>query len=179
MTNVRNISKVASSMNDRYAISLTEIKNFVRVDHDEDDEMLQDLCSAAVERLETYTRTSITQKQYAAEISDITSDKIILPLGPITSIDYVASKEGWKTYPLPSSYYHLDNDALILTSSSSSDLVIKYTAGKSTDDLTGSFRIAILEMILQMYELRGTPLSISDSDMEKWRNLCRYNITLT
>ncbi len=85
---------IVTSAAQEQPITLDEAKNFMRVDHNDQNELIATLIKAATEEFETYTRRALVQRTYEYKIDRFPKgkDPIRLPMPPlasVTKIDYV------------------------------------------------------------------------------------------
>lgn len=79
------------SEKDTDVIKLTEIKNFLRIDFDDDDNLLKELLKSAIKQCELYISKSLVQKIYKFSIyNSINNNLVELPYPPIISIESVS-----------------------------------------------------------------------------------------
>ncbi|MGJ8561088.1 MAG: head-tail connector protein [Litorimonas sp.] len=76
-------------------ISLSEAKAFLRVDHDDEDALIQTLIASARERLESHLNITMVQRSMQVAVSS--GETIKLPRWPVLSIDRVTI-DGEPTY---------------------------------------------------------------------------------
>lgn len=70
-------------------IELSEIKNFLRIDFNDDDNLLKELLKSATKQCELYISQSLSKKTYKFSIYSITNNILKLPYPPIISITSV------------------------------------------------------------------------------------------
>lgn len=138
---------------DTSIIDLSEIKNFLRIDFDEDDNLLNRLLKSAIKQCELYISRSITQKTYRLSLYNRVGKFINLlyfPVTNVTSIDIIDKNNNtvkFKNYTfdqisnkvilnnIPTNFYRID---------------ITYEAGytKIPDDI----KQALLFHVAKMYD---------------------------
>ena len=70
-------------------IELTTVKNFLKVDFDEDDELIKKMIKTAIIQCETNINKSISKKTFVYSIYEIKNNSLILPYSPINSIESI------------------------------------------------------------------------------------------
>lgn len=149
-------------------LTIGEIKVFLRIDHDDEDELLRTLTHTAMTRLEQYTGMSIMEQHWHAVYCNETQYYIMLPKHPIQKIISVQLVDisGVKR-ALPETMYSLDDDVLYFSITPCAFMThIHYVAGIGiVDDIEHGVKTALLEMVANMYENRGV---ISDAFMRQY-----------
>ena len=131
-------------------ITLEEAKTFLRVDHDDENDLIGTLIRAARERLEDRLNVTMIERQMRFDCSD--GGDIALPRWPISSVDTVTLDEG------PSTAFTLDLRArpVVVTVALGAPVSVTFTAGYgvSTDDIPAPLRQAMLLLVANAYEHR-------------------------
>ena len=70
-------------------IELSVVKNFLRVDFDNDDELITKLIKTATAQCETNINKTLVEKTYIYSIYDLKSNSILLPYPTIKSIEEI------------------------------------------------------------------------------------------
>lgn len=154
-------------------VTIDEVKRNCRIDHSDEDDLLEMLIDVAVSHLDGYGRAlgraliSQTWRHSVDEFCDV----IRLPLGPmiaITSVQYYDGDDVLQT--LASTVYGAFSDEIgpyiellesqywPATATRSDAVRITYTAGygATADKVPAAIRWAILMMIVGLYENRGS-----------------------
>lgn len=154
-------------------ITLTEAKNFLRVDTSADDDLITALISAAREMCESYTRrilvTTVIDEFFDgfpnytnAEFKDI----VYLSRGPVTSIDSVKYvDEIGSTQTVATSAYVTDvisepariasTAGWFATNGIINQVIVRYTVGTSVSDIPKPLKQGMLLIISELYDKRG------------------------
>lgn len=73
-------------------IELSNVKQFLRIDHMDEDLLISGMISAAREHSETFTRRSLALKKYELTVNDF-RERISLPKPPFVSLDKIIVKD--------------------------------------------------------------------------------------
>lgn len=131
-------------------ILLDDVKQFLRIDYDEDDFILQTMVSAAREYAETFTRRSIANKTYELTINSYV-DRISLANPPFVNIDTVIDSNGETIDHKVIEEYER---AIIAFNSFYETAKVTYQAGY--DVVPNTIKQAMLILISHFYENRET-----------------------
>jgi len=145
-------------------VSLQSAKAFLRVDHDNEDELIIGFIQSARQRIETYLSVSlITRRRLFTKVSP-KSTCLYLNHHPIKRVISVDTRLGQQTQKLDPSDYLVNLHArpaslrLLKNNSLQADAIqveIEAGFGESADEIPMPFRQAILLLIAQSYEHRG------------------------
>lgn len=132
-------------------VTLDEAKRFLRVDHDDEDTLIQTLIASARETLEA--RLNVAMIRRAMQASFAAGGEICLPRWPVASVDTVLA-DGVIT---PNYQADLRKRPTTVNVTSCDHVEIAFTAGYGHDpsDIPAPLRQAMLLMIARGYEDRG------------------------
>lgn len=74
---------------DANIIDLAEIKNFLRIDFDDDDNLLRELLKTAVKQCELYISKSLSEKNYKLSVYECATNTLNLPYPPVISVNSI------------------------------------------------------------------------------------------
>ncbi len=74
---------------DANIIDLAEIKNFLRIDFDDDDNLLKELLKTAVKQCELYISKSLSEKNYKLSVYECATNTLNLPYPPVISVNSI------------------------------------------------------------------------------------------
>lgn len=138
-------------------ITLAEAKAFLRVDHDDEDALIQTLIASARERLETHLNIAMISRPM--QFSTATNGTVILPRWPVTSVqtvrfDYEETVEAvvnLRCRPATVTYRAVDLAEITFTAG----------YGLAPQDVPAPLRQAMLLLVSQGFEQRdGAPSSL-------------------
>jgi len=139
-------------------ITLNEVKAHLRIDGDEENELLSALITTAREMAEEYTRRSLVQQEWELGIQELTT-KVYLPRSPVREITYFAvdgQELGTDSYLLIGQEIFCTKKPLKAVMPDG--IVIRYTAGFDADNIPEAIKRAILMLVGHLYENReGQP----------------------
>lgn len=164
---VLNVKTSASSL----AIDLTTVKNFLKIDFSDDDELITKMIKTASSQCETYINKTLIETTYVYSLYELKGLSVILPFSPIKSISEINSiaLDGTST-SVSSSSYNLDTVSGILNFKNEVNfyrLDIEYIAGLTTvnDELIQG----LLMHIARMYEDRSGYASIPTNSLNIYK----------
>ncbi len=134
-------------------IPISQIKNYLRVIHDEDDTLLQQLTSSAIDIAEKILNQYLGKCEIELTIQDNYSSRIILPILPFIEITQI--KAGEKA--LEKEKYHTDintNTVIFKCDYWVSKMTINYIAG--FDPVPFAIKQGIFLHIAYMYDCKST-----------------------
>jgi len=138
-------------------VTLAEAKAFLRVDHDDDDALIQTLIASARERLETHLNIAMITR--SMQVSTATSGTVRLPRWPVASVQTVRFDEE----ETAEAVINLRCRPATVTYRAADLAEITFTAGYGLDpqDVPAPLRQAMLLLVAQGFEHRdGAPSSL-------------------
>lgn len=153
-------------------IELNFVKNFLKVDFDEDDDLITNIIKTAITQCETNINKSLVQKTFIYSLYELKDSSLILPYPPIisiTSIKIIDYQQNEIT--LENTEYFLDNIGNILNFKNKSNnfyrIDIEYKAGLTT--INDELIQALLMHIARMYEDRSgySPIPLNSLNIYK------------
>lgn len=146
-------------------LTLAEVKEYLRIDHDLEDNLLQNMIATVRASAEGFLKRSLITQKILLTYVQYVPKTITLPMGPVQSVEYIIS---YDTYDegkiLAKDYYTLRNDRILLrTEIISVETSIYYKAGYGDNpaSIPGSIRQGMLTHINSLYEdrdgVRGIP----------------------
>ncbi len=172
-----NISKNTSILNIKtdaaqLPIALEDVKSFLKVDFEDDDDFIKRLIKTASSQCETNINKTLVERTYIYSLYELKKNFIILPYQPIKSIEEIKLiKTDGSSINLNESDYIFDNIGGIINIKSTLDnfyrLDIEYKAGLTT--ITDELIQAMLIHIARMYEDRSGYSSIPLTSMNIYK----------
>lgn len=120
-------------------ISLDEVKHFLRVTSDVDDNLIKDLLETALFYLEGYLCRSIVQKTYEQVV---TKSKEYLKNGPVWSVESVKNSGQDVSYNLEGNIIEIESDQ---------PTIVTYKGGIFTDKIPSEVKTSLLEIVSALY----------------------------
>jgi uncharacterized phiE125 gp8 family phage protein len=149
---IRDVAIISDSITE--VVTLAEAKNYLRVDFNDDDVLIQGIIDSAIRRLEQYGSFSMTERTYqtVAYVDNI----IELPYTPInyiSRVEYFNGKE-WITLSPNGDYvvYGTNYKKVRILTYPRSDYRFTYTAGFTC--LPHIIKQATLKLIADLYDYR-------------------------
>lgn len=134
-------------------ITLSEAKNYLKVDFDDDNDLISSLITAARVRLEKYAGVAMTAR--TLQVVAYVDEFLELPYAPINNITKVEywDNEEWIEITVPQ-YNVLGTTykKLYMTAFSHMEFRFTYTCGYTTTPQT--MKTALLKMVSDLYEYR-------------------------
>lgn len=122
-------------------ISIDEIKHFLRITSDVDNNLLKDLLETALFHLETYLSRGIIHTVYE---QILTKPKETLKYGPALEIQNVRTESG---QDIP---YNLE-DNVIEVSNVSEPIIVRYKGGLFSTKIPPEIKVALMEIVSFLY----------------------------
>jgi uncharacterized phiE125 gp8 family phage protein len=132
-------------------ISLSEIKHFLRITSDVDDNLIKDLLETALFHLESYLCRSIIHKSYEQVLI---KSKEILKYSPIIEIQSVKTQSGNR---IP---YSLERNVIEIATVTE-PAIVKYKGGLFATQIPSEIKIALMEIVSSLYNSEPDKASIS------------------
>ena len=159
-------------------LSLSEVKTFLRIDHNNEDKLLNDIVKAALIVAEEQTGRSMITQSWRISYDDCPPQALDLTHGPIQSITSVKviAEDGSET-TIDSSHYHVNSvqDLIFNTVPSGHQVQIDYVGGfgDAASDVPRDITQAMLMHIAHLYEHRDamTPPLASQLNYANHREL--------
>ncbi len=145
-----------------WPISLDEVKLFLKIDHEEEDSLLELLISAASEKFEIITGIALISQIWKVIVSDIDLLDITLPIQPAMSVQKIFAQDMFgQNKEIPKKSYVFDaNDGSVYLKEMCfpRTLEITYQAGygESAKAVPASIKAMLLRHIATMYEERSS-----------------------
>jgi uncharacterized phiE125 gp8 family phage protein len=138
-------------------VSLEMVKNYIRIIHDNDDAMLNDMIDAAIFYAENFIKSSLTIK--TIEVVTYNCKVILLPLLPVLKILEVKADDKI----IEETAFSLGKHSVILDLSKIQKSVVTYVAGyENPSQVPAPIKQGLLIHISQMYDNRGNAVAFSD-----------------
>ncbi|MGC0372109.1 MAG: hypothetical protein DGJ47_000814 [Rickettsiaceae bacterium] len=134
--------------------NLKEIKNYLRISHKHDDELLKNLLKSAIDYAEQILSNKISEHEVLAEIK-LTTKNIKLKYGKINHISSVTLFDELGSRDISNDFGSLNNhrNQLILNNQYiEKNLRIKYMVGYTPGNIPQNIRHGLLTHVAKMYE---------------------------
>lgn len=142
MRQIQIVSTIGSEI-----ISVSDCKNYIRIDTSEDDTLLGFMITSARLQAESYLSRDIVSKQRKYFLDNSYDGKIDVPYGPISSIDSVTiggvAETGYTTYGL--------GDLMVEIDPTDKAIEITFTTEGMND---GLLKQVLLQMVSTLYDNR-------------------------
>ena len=151
-------------------LTLTEVKNYLRISNDVEDEVINRMTVSAIEWAEQYTGRSFREKEITALFTKLDGHMTVaLPQPPIVSVEavYTAHVDGTYSELSEGQYQMAGLSEKIITFPTVLALngvlgyKVEYTVGETNN---AQAKDAILKMIAEMYNTRGMSVEGTVSD---------------
>lgn len=153
-------------------VDLSLVKNFLKIDFDNDDELIKKMIKTALDQCETNINKTIVNKTFIYSLYEMKYNTLILPYQPIISIENInITYLNQVQTTLPDTNYFLDTVGGILNFKNKLNnfyrIDIEYKAG--TTKINDELIQAILMHIARMYEDRSgyTPIPANSLNIYK------------
>lgn len=159
-------------------VSLAEVKAWLKIDGDDEDDLLTSLIASATAECEAYSGLSFITRNRTVKLSSFSGKDVILPYGPVTaltSIEYTDEDDAPQT--IDSSDYTVDiasglarvrvTESWPYTNRSLSNVVVTYVAGYADAAAVPEvIKKAIKQKVAVDHEKRGDVNTDSDAWMK-------------
>ena len=144
-------------------VSIEEVKNYLRITHDYDDNLLNNLILAAIDAAENFLRLCLLQKKILITYQYLSTSTIDLPLSPVIEIEGIVSIYNKKKHLLETKEYDIStNKEKIKLHFTINALEIRYTAGYAKQNtIPHAIKNGMLLHIAEMYDRQGLASSIN------------------
>ncbi len=132
-------------------VTLTEAKNFCKIDISTDDDLINVLITAARQMCEAFTGVGFVEHNVVAVLNNSNGD-IYIPYGPIIAINSVEDDAG-RVLVLDLDYTLGGNDFKRLRTPHNNNITIDYTTGYTT--LPEVLKTALLNQVYYLYDNRA------------------------
>jgi uncharacterized phiE125 gp8 family phage protein len=132
-------------------VTLTEAKNFCKIDISTDDDLINVLITAARQMCEAYTGVGFVEHEAVAVLNNSNGD-IYIPYGPIIEILSVENEQG-TTLVLDLDYTIGGNEFKRLRTPYANNITIDYITGYTT--LPEALKTALLNQVYYLYDNRS------------------------
>lgn len=141
-------------------VTLTEAKNYLRVDYDEDDDLIEALIATAQTRLEQYAGVAMTPR--TLKVVAYVDEFIELPYTPTNTISLVEywNNESWVSMTVGD--YEVLGDTtkkVYMVANGEMEYRFTYTCGYTTTPKT--MKTALLKCLADLYEYRESSVESS------------------
>ncbi len=144
----------------RAALDLADVKDFLKIEHQKEDKLLEDLINAVAEKCELYTAKALLTQIWQADYQQFAGSFLRLPLSPVQAVEQILLFDFYHNQStLPARLYRLHGDELQLlmpAMAGTLQLTIKVGYGDSPADIPISLRMTMLEHVAYLYENRAS-----------------------
>ena len=150
-------------------IEVKEIKTYLKIDHDLEDKLIEDMIKAAVNTFEDVTATALMPQSWRVLYKNLDSSIIELPIRPVMEISNISTVTANGIKDITN--YEIINDSLVLRSLYDADFIsIDFTAGiNSKNFIPANIKFALMEHIAFLYENRGEQRSFDRNKYAEFR----------
>ena len=132
-------------------VTLTEAKNFCKIDISTDDDLINILITAARQMCEAYTGVGFVEHNAVVVLNNLNGD-IYIPYGPMIAINSVENDSG-TVLVLDLDYTLGGNEFKRLRTPQANNITIDYTTGYTT--LPDVLKTAVLNQVYYLYDNRS------------------------
>ncbi len=135
--------------------SLIEVKNYMRIEGNYDDELISGLIDAAIMAAENFTKLTIITKKIEFVCNIKNQQNFQLKYQPIKEIAKIALTNNSESIELRSDQYYLDHDRSLLCLNKKLEnyqLIVEYIVGYDKINIPASIKHGILMHIAEMYD---------------------------
>lgn len=139
-------------------ITLKGLKQYLRIDHSHDDQMIEDLIEVAISTAEDYTGLSLVESSFKITIYNNLPSLIKLIHQPILRIEqFKLYRYNGEIIYIAKENYFLEGDRLKMKRYYAMEKAeITYKVGYSKEQLPAPIKQGMLEHLAKLYDLRGS-----------------------
>lgn len=140
---------------------LKEVKDYLRITYDNDDQMLNQMISSASLAFQNYTSQALIYQTWEVTYRQLGKISINLPIRPlvdVVKIELISNTGEYSLYPIENiDIDRFATEIIFNIYPNAYSLKIVYIAGYgfSADDIPPDIKIALLSHIAHMYEIRS------------------------
>ncbi|HJD67539.1 MAG TPA: head-tail connector protein [Rickettsia endosymbiont of Bembidion lapponicum] len=133
--------------------SLEQVKNYMRVEANYDDDLILGLIDAAITAAENFTKLNFISKQIKFVCNIYGKREFLLKYNPVLRILKVTKKFKDQENELTLDDYVIDQNILALTKSlNNEELTVEYISGYDKDNIPHAIKHGIMLHIAEMYD---------------------------
>ena len=157
-------------------LSLRGIKKYLRVDSEQDDNLLRKLAIAVCERAETFIKIDILERSIKQVIYDFAGSKLKLYKQPIVKVHKVLDENN---NAISSDLWNLDDDNGYINFNSDlnlSRITVEYGSGFSQHNVSQAIKYGLLEHIAHIYDGKATVQEFPESSIDLYLSFRKCRI---
>ncbi|MCC8399480.1 MAG: head-tail connector protein [Rickettsia endosymbiont of Platyusa sonomae] len=135
--------------------ALVEVKNYMRIEGNYDDDLINSLIDAAIMAAENFTKLAIITRRVEFVCNIKNQQNFQLKYQPIKELVKITLTNNSQSMELQSDQYYLDHDRTLLCLNKkleNSQLIVEYIVGYDKMHIPASIRHGILMHIAEMYD---------------------------
>jgi uncharacterized phiE125 gp8 family phage protein len=157
----------------RPPLELTELKEFLKITHDKEDNLLQNIIYAVSEQCELYTAKALLTQIWQADYHRFAAAEITLPIDPVQNIQSIYLFDSYhKQSTLAGELYELHNGVIYLhMPAMAANLQVVFAVGYGDEPaaIPASLQMLLNEHAAHLYEKRGLNEEFSLSRYDAFR----------
>ncbi|MGI4775418.1 MAG: head-tail connector protein [Janthinobacterium lividum] len=146
--------------------SLDQVKNYLRVSHTYDDDLIKSLTETAINVAENFTSLCLLSREITF-VSNLEEEKFALKYSPIRKLVSVSLGKANLSFALANDQYYMDferSSLYLQRPISNNELTVKYIAGFKASAIPCSIKQGILLHVCEMYDREGESTSILSNE---------------
>lgn len=164
-----------------FHLTLREVKHYLRITNDDEDDFISSLIVNAYDAAEQFLCMSLSTKTWKLSIENINKDKILLPMGPVSSIIEVSTFDSnGNSSTIPSSNYYINaskDTAVFKQFYLSCKMEIRYISGYTqiSEYFPANIKQGILYHIAAMFDIRSNSEALPTNSINLYKSFRKYN----
>ncbi len=147
-------------------LTLADIKSYLRIDFQEDDELLRSLAIAVCEKAESFMAINLLERYAKQVVFDVASSEVLLYQTPVIKVEKVLDENN-TIMPAESWVFNdRSNTVRFFREKRSAQISIEYVSGFTKNNIAQSIKCGLLEHISYLYDGKsiseGLPASSVD-----------------
>jgi uncharacterized phiE125 gp8 family phage protein len=154
-------------------LELKTVKQYLKITHKHDDELLNMLIFAVSSKCEAYTGLSLINKDWRAQYLSYARE-LHLPVRPLLRVNdlkVVHKSSGSSMIISPTLYRFADDHLFMLVNLPHGKLNVYFTAGfgEKASDIPASLRMTMINHVADLYETRGLKSNFTMDEYDDYR----------
>ncbi|RYE05671.1 MAG: phage gp6-like head-tail connector protein [Rickettsiaceae bacterium] len=146
--------------------SIEQVKNYLRVSHSYDDDLIKNLIAAAISTAESFTGFCLIAREITF-ISNLNKMKFELEYSPIKKLVSIHTQRNSDLFELNDNQYYVDLKRSLFYLKEplyQQELMLKYIAGFKASEIPASVKQGILLHTCEMYDREGESNSVLSNE---------------
>lgn len=152
---IHSLKRIEAS--DLCPFDIEEVKSYLKIDHNLEDQIILKIMKAVVNEFEDYTAVALMSQKWRIVYKNVDRKILSFPIKPVIKIIKIEKADFYSHESQPMSYQFIQDALLIGYVSTSEFITVDFIAGLYPQNhfIPENIKIALLEHIAFLYENRG------------------------